>query len=133
MQDFGAFTSLQVEMGGSTRSGTQMVPNLFSFNDFCVSYLHIVCLLKLASFPALDLFCRFGSFVWLSACSDVAPGEQNINTRPSLPLCQLSLAYSNITPTVTRHCRITYRKLIFVKESSLFPMSALIALHRSCH
>lgn len=53
-------------------------------------------------------------------------GRAKYYTRPSLLFCQPSLAYRNITPTVTRHSRIAYRKLIFLKESSLFLLSALI-------
>lgn len=60
-------------------------------------------------------------------------GRAKYYTRPSLPFCQPSLAYSNITPTVSRQSRITYRKLIFLKESSLFLLSALIDLNRSNH
>lgn len=58
-------------------------------------------------------------------------GRAKYYTRPSLLFCQPSVAYSNITPTVSRHSRITYRKLIFLKESSLFLLSALIDLNRS--
>lgn len=58
-------------------------------------------------------------------------GRAKYYTRPSLLFCQPSLAYSNITPTVSRHSRITYRKLIFLKESSLFLLSALIDLNGS--
>lgn len=72
-------------------------------------------------FPALDLFCCFGSFVWLSTHLDVNLGEQNIT--------QGRLSYSAnphwLTETLRPlwHSRITCRKLIFLKENSLFLMS----------
>ena len=86
-------------------------------------FLELVFLLRMIYLVSLALVClAFNTF-------RRGFGRAKYYTRPSLLFCQPTLAYSNITPTVSRHRRIAYRKLIFVKESSLFLLSAVIDLN----
>lgn len=102
----------------------------FSCYDFCVIYLPIVCFLKLA-FPALDLFCCFGLFVWLSTHLDLDLGEQNI-TQGRLS-CSANPHWLTVTlrplwPIIARSCTGNW---FSINESSLFLVSALMCLNMS--
>lgn len=102
----------------------------FSCYDFCVIYLPIVCFLKLA-FPALDLFCCFGLFVWLSTHLDLDLGEQNI-TQGRLS-CSANPHWLTVTlrplwPGLARSCTGNW---FSINESSLFLVSALMCLNMS--
>lgn len=133
VQDFGAFTSPQVETSGSAKRDAQTVQKLFPSNDFCVTILSFTChLFVFSSFVFQHKICLVSLALVCLALNTFRQGfgRAKYYTRPSLLFCQPSLAYSNITPTVSRHSRITYRKLIFIKESSLFLLSAVIDLNR---
>lgn len=89
--------------------------------------LPIVCFLKFALSSTWFISSIWLLFVWLRILRR-AFGRAKYYSRPSLLFCQPSLAYSNITPTVSRHSGIAYRKFIFLTESGLFLLSALIDL-----
>lgn len=62
-QDFGAFTSPQLETSGSTKSGAQMVKYchlIVIMLSFCI-YLPIVLFAEACFFPAQNLSCLFHS------------------------------------------------------------------------
>lgn len=56
VQDFGTFTSPQVETAAPARSGTQTVRTSFSFADFYLTCLASVCFRTAVFFPAHAVF-----------------------------------------------------------------------------
>lgn len=125
VQDFGAFTSLQMEMGGTTRSGAQMVLNLFFSQSFSRHLLK--CLFTQAGF--LQRFC-FVAWLWLYL--DVDLEEQNITQghfSSSANPRWLTVTLRPLWPDITGLPKGNW--FCFLKESNLFLISALNALHRS--
>lgn len=120
VQDFGAFNAPQVETSGSTKSGAHTVHfERFLWNDSFTCQLFF--LFSWACFSCHASICSL----------NVNLQEQNIRQGHPFQFCQPALAYSNITPTVSRHSTSTYRKLIFLKESSLFLLSPPVDLNRN--
>lgn len=134
VQDFGAFTSPQVETGGSTRIGTQMVLGFIFHILISVSFtcqLFVFSSLLLQHF--IYLFFCFGLFVWLSTHLDMDLGEQNI-TQGRLSCCAnphwLTVTLRPLWPGTARSCTGNW---FSINESSLFLMSAVMCSNRRAH
>lgn len=82
------------------------------------------CLFSLAH--DFFLFCLFDIVCLVLRIFWCVFGWAEYYTRLSCIFFQPSLVYSNTPPTVSRHDGIMYSKLIPLKESILFPLSALI-------
>lgn len=120
VQDFGAFTSPQVETSGSTKSGAQTVQRWFLLKYFFMSsffiHLPIVCFLMLAFSPDMIFLVCLALFVWLWTHLDADLGEQNI-TQGHLSLSAnprwLTVTSRPLCPGVARYTHTGIQEIDF--------------------